>query len=80
MALLWEVPLVGAGGEPISFARTVNSHGCARLPPAEVVEDPLRYRRRLRVGERVVTLTMEARGNKLAVESDLKLGRRDSEK
>ncbi|MGB8625016.1 MAG: hypothetical protein WCD03_02555, partial [Candidatus Cybelea sp.] len=80
MALLWEVPLVGAGGEPISFARTVHSHGCARLPPAEVVEDPLRYRRRLRIGERIIALTMEARGNKLAVENDLKLGRRDAEK
>ena len=80
MALLWEVPLVGAGGEPISFARTVHSHGCAQLPPADVVEDPLRYRRRLRFGERVVALTMEARGNRLAVESDLKLGPRDARK
>lgn len=80
MALLWEVPLAGAGGEPISFARTIHSHGCAQLPPADVVEAPLRYRRRLRIGKRVVALTMEARGHGLAVESDVKLGRRDAEK
>ena len=28
-----EVPLVGAGGEPVSFERTVLSHGVASLPP-----------------------------------------------
>ncbi|HEX3369003.1 MAG TPA: hypothetical protein VHS56_05460 [Candidatus Cybelea sp.] len=78
MALLWEVPLVGAGGEPISFARTIHSHGCAGLPPAEVIAEPPRYRRRLRVGQRVVALTMQARGKELAVESDFKLGRRDA--
>jgi N-glycosylase/DNA lyase len=80
VALLWEVPLVGAGGEPISFARTVHSHGCAQLPPAEVLEDPLRYRRRLRIGERVVGLTMYARDGKLVVETDRKLGKRDAER
>lgn len=80
MALLWEVPLVGAGDEPISFARTVHSHGCAQLPPAEVLEDPLRYRRCLRIGERVVGLTMYARDGKLVVETDRKLGKRDAER
>ena len=46
---LFEMPLRGAGGEPISFARTIHSHGCARLPPATVVEEsPLVYRRRFR--------------------------------
>jgi len=28
-----ELPLVGAGGEPIDFARTIVSHGVAELPP-----------------------------------------------
>ena len=32
------IPLVGPGGEPVSFARTINSHGVADLPPASVVE------------------------------------------
>jgi 3-methyladenine DNA glycosylase/8-oxoguanine DNA glycosylase len=33
------IPLVGPGGEPVSFARTINSHGVADLPPATVGED-----------------------------------------
>jgi 3-methyladenine DNA glycosylase/8-oxoguanine DNA glycosylase len=28
-----EVPLRGAGGEPVDFARTIASHGVAELPP-----------------------------------------------
>jgi 3-methyladenine DNA glycosylase/8-oxoguanine DNA glycosylase len=32
------IPLVGPGGEPVSFARTINSHGVADLPPAAVGE------------------------------------------
>jgi 3-methyladenine DNA glycosylase/8-oxoguanine DNA glycosylase len=30
------IPLVGPGGEPVSFARTIHSHGVADLPPAAV--------------------------------------------
>ena len=30
------MPLRGAGGEPVDFARTLRSHGCARLPPAQI--------------------------------------------
>ena len=33
MTLLAEIPLFGAGGEPIDFARTIVSHGVAELPP-----------------------------------------------
>ena len=32
------IPLLGPGGEPVSFARTINSHGVADLPPAAVGE------------------------------------------
>ena len=31
-----EIPLVGAGGEPVDFARTIVSHGVAELPPNRV--------------------------------------------
>jgi len=31
-----DLPLVGAGGEPIDFARTMVSHGVAELPPNRV--------------------------------------------
>jgi hypothetical protein len=30
-----ELPLQGAGGEPVDFARTIVSHGVAELPPNE---------------------------------------------
>jgi 3-methyladenine DNA glycosylase/8-oxoguanine DNA glycosylase len=33
-----QIPLVGAGGEPVDFARTVLSHGVASLPPAFIDE------------------------------------------
>ena len=30
-----EIPLIGAGGEPVDFRATINSHGVASLPPAQ---------------------------------------------
>jgi N-glycosylase/DNA lyase len=39
--LTWtaELPLVGAGGEPVDLWRTVSSHGVADLPPNRIDED-----------------------------------------
>jgi hypothetical protein len=55
------LPLRGAGGEPISFARTVHSHGVARLLPAQIVDGPpLAYRRTLPVDGALVTITLTA--------------------
>ena len=34
-----EIELVGAGGEPVDFRRTIASHGVASLPPARIDED-----------------------------------------
>ena len=31
-----ELPLFGAGGEPVDFARTIVSHGVTELPPNRV--------------------------------------------
>ena len=36
MTIVAELPLVGAGGEPVDFARTIVSHGVAELPPNRV--------------------------------------------
>jgi 3-methyladenine DNA glycosylase/8-oxoguanine DNA glycosylase len=36
LTLVGELPLVGAGGEPVDFARTIVSHGVAELPPNRV--------------------------------------------
>ena len=33
MTLVADIPLRGAGGEPVDFARTIASHGVAELPP-----------------------------------------------
>jgi 3-methyladenine DNA glycosylase/8-oxoguanine DNA glycosylase len=73
--LLCELPLRGAGGEPISFARTVYSHGCAQLPPATVETEPLVYRRRFRAGGRVLDVAMREHGGKLVVEAGAALQR-----
>jgi 3-methyladenine DNA glycosylase/8-oxoguanine DNA glycosylase len=78
--MVCELPLRGAGGEPVSFSRTVHSHGCARLPPAAVDERPLVYRRRLQLGARVVEIAMREQKNKLVAESDAAIGPRDAEK
>lgn len=69
MPTICELPLRGAGGEPVSFARTVHSHGCARLPPAEIEPAPLVYKRRFRAGNRVVDVAMRERKRRLVVEA-----------
>ncbi|MBV8497631.1 MAG: Fe-S cluster assembly protein HesB [Candidatus Eremiobacteraeota bacterium] len=76
MRVLCKLPLRGAGGEPISFPRTIHSHGCARLPPALVEESPLVYRRAFRVGSRVVEVAMRGGDGVLVAETRASLPRR----
>ena len=38
-SVLAEIPLVGAGGEPVDLWRTINSHGVVDLPPMRIDED-----------------------------------------
>jgi 3-methyladenine DNA glycosylase/8-oxoguanine DNA glycosylase len=78
LTIVCELPLRGAGGEPISFARTVHSHGCARLPPAAIEESPLAYRRRFRLSNRIVEATMRERSGSLIVETSSRLNVRDA--
>jgi 3-methyladenine DNA glycosylase/8-oxoguanine DNA glycosylase len=80
VSVLCDFPLVGAGGEPISFTRTIHSHGLASLPPATVELSPLRYRRRFRIGNRVVELTFEERDGRLLAQSPSRPGRGDIER
>ncbi len=77
--ILCEFPLRGAGGEPISFARTVHSHGCARLPPASVEAEPLVYRRSLRLEGRVVEVATSVAGGRLVAEANRPLNARSVE-
>ena len=45
------IELVGAGGEPVDFARTLLSHGVADLPPNEIAADGTLLRTVLTAGE-----------------------------
>src|SRR6185312_7348142 len=54
---------------------TIYSHGCAELPPASIDTEPLRYRRTLRVGSRIVEVVLFERDANVLVES-ARLGRR----
>lgn len=71
-----KLPLLGAGGEPISFVRTIYSHGCAELAPASIEAEPLRYRRTLRVTGRVVEIVLSEENGSVVVETDVRLGHR----
>lgn len=77
---LFDLPLTGAGGEPISFERTINSHGLAHLPPARLQDRPLRYLRALRIGERVEAITLEQREGRLVAFSASRLAAGDRER
>ena len=46
-----ELPLVGSGGEPVQFRRTVLSHGVASLPPVQAAEDGSSFAVTLRLAE-----------------------------
>jgi 3-methyladenine DNA glycosylase/8-oxoguanine DNA glycosylase len=77
MAKLWsaELDLVGIGGEPIDFARTIVSHGVAELPPnrvdlaARVLETTLPVTR----GARTVRITAHKRKLRIEGSADPKL-------
>ena len=58
------IQLVGAGGEPVDFARTLLSHGVAELPPNEIVPDGTRLSTVLTADEGawVVELTADGAG------------------
>jgi N-glycosylase/DNA lyase len=57
-----ELPLVGAGGEPVDFWRTVNSHGLNFLPPASIDDDARTIELTLHPGPRTVVVREESPG------------------
>ena len=69
MTLVANIPLRGAGGEPVDFTRTIASHGVAELPPnrldlgARMLETTLpipRGARTIRLTERLGKLRIDA--------------------
>jgi 3-methyladenine DNA glycosylase/8-oxoguanine DNA glycosylase len=75
---LCRIPLRGAGGERIDFNRTINSHGVAQLAPATLDETFKTYSRALRVGDRVVRISMREEAGEIVVESAARIGIRDT--
>jgi len=71
---LARLALRGGGGEPILFAQTIGSHGCAALAPAVVAPDYTWYRTALRVDERVVPVTLTVDADELVIDADARLG------
>jgi hypothetical protein len=63
-----DLPLRGAGGEPVDFARTIVSHGVAELPPnrVDLAGPVLATTLPVRGGARTVRIT--SRGKKLRIE------------
>jgi 3-methyladenine DNA glycosylase/8-oxoguanine DNA glycosylase len=56
------IKLLGAGGEPISFERTLLSHGVADLPPNTIARDGSRLETVLLAGGRAWPVTLERGG------------------
>jgi 3-methyladenine DNA glycosylase/8-oxoguanine DNA glycosylase len=66
-----ELPLVGAGGEPVDFRRTLVSHGVASLSPQRVDEEAWTLETTLPVGRTARTLRVsEGRPGYANVEGD----------
>lgn len=72
------VPLVGAGGEKISFSHTIASHGVASLAPARRNDDGS-YATSLRLDGAPRPLLLSAEGAVLRVLSERKLAKRAEE-
>lgn len=71
MTLVADLPLRGAGGEPVDFACTIASHGVAELPPNKIdlAERVLETTLPARGGSRTVRIT--ARGKKLSIDGSV---------
>src|SRR5919197_6592382 len=63
-----EIPLVGAGGEPVDFARTIVSHGVAELPPNRVDLEARTLETTLPVRRSARTVRVRANGGKPRIE------------
>jgi 3-methyladenine DNA glycosylase/8-oxoguanine DNA glycosylase len=60
------IELVGAGGEPVDFARTLLSHGVADLPPNEIDRAGTHMETVLPVGDRAWVVRLQPDGPRVA--------------
>jgi 3-methyladenine DNA glycosylase/8-oxoguanine DNA glycosylase len=63
-----ELPLVGGGGEPVDFARTIVSHGVAELPPNRVDLEARTLEATLPVPGGARTVRISAHGGQTRIE------------
>jgi 3-methyladenine DNA glycosylase/8-oxoguanine DNA glycosylase len=63
-----DLPLRGAGGEPVDFARTIVSHGVAELPPNRVDLAARILETTLPVSRGARTVRIRAQGKNLRIE------------
>jgi len=68
LTLVAELPLRGAGGEPVDFARTILSHGVAELPPNRVALESRSLETTLPVAGGARSVRVSAAGAMLRVE------------
>jgi 3-methyladenine DNA glycosylase/8-oxoguanine DNA glycosylase len=64
-----DIPLVGRGGEPVDFARTIASHGVAELPPNRLDLDTRVLETTLPVPRGARTVRLSAQGGTLRVDA-----------
>jgi N-glycosylase/DNA lyase len=64
-----ELPLVGGGGEPVDFARTIVSHGVAELPPNRVELKARTLETTLPVSRGARTVRITASDTKLKIDA-----------
>jgi len=62
----FELPLVGAGGEPVDLRRTITSHGLASLAPFDPIDDESALRVTVPLGSRARTIVIREKGSGLA--------------
>ncbi len=72
-----KIPLLGAGGEPISFERTIFSHGLPFLPPGQIDEEKKIYDLSVRIGQRVRRLRFTLTDGQLDVDLDGRTSKAD---
>jgi 3-methyladenine DNA glycosylase/8-oxoguanine DNA glycosylase len=69
MTRVGDLPLRGAGGEPVDFARTIVSHGVAELPPNRVDLAGRTLETTLPVARGARTVRVSAHGKRLRIET-----------
>jgi 3-methyladenine DNA glycosylase/8-oxoguanine DNA glycosylase len=67
VTLVADVPLRGAGGEPVDFARTIASHGVAELPPNRLDLEARVLETTLPTPQGARTIRLTERRNKLRI-------------